>query len=352
MLRVQHGGRGVEVDAHAGLEQRGVVGALGVEDHELVALLADEELDVDPSPGSGGDGVQQRLVGHEVRAGQRDAPLGRVDQRGEEAQVVLRGVARTARQHLSGDAVGVGGHRVRGDLVAEALVRLDVPVLGEDRPQGVDRRAVDASDELHPLPTSRVVLRLVVAGLDEVLRAHEGDPSVDDHQLAVVAQVRPLELTLQRTQRQHRVPVDAGGVQPDDELLVAGDAARCEVVEEQPDRHTTSRRGDEGVEERAGHLVPGSDVELHLDGGRGALDRLGHPLDRVAVARDQLDEVAVLEGQRPQVAVQRRHGVEVRPDRRPARRAAGRSRPGSLPRPRVGGPASWLPRWSAPGTGR
>ena len=55
---------------------------------------------------------------------------------------------------------------------------------------------------------------LVVARLDQVLRSHEGHPAVDDQDLAVVAQVGTLELTLERPDREHRSPVDAGAVQP------------------------------------------------------------------------------------------------------------------------------------------
>ena len=48
-----------EVDANAGLEQGSVVGALGVVDHELVALCADEELYGDAALRGGGDRVEQ-----------------------------------------------------------------------------------------------------------------------------------------------------------------------------------------------------------------------------------------------------------------------------------------------------
>jgi hypothetical protein len=59
-----------------------------------------------------------------------------------------------------------------------------------------------------------VVAGLVVAGLDEVLRPHEGRLAVDDEELAVVAQVRPLELPLERPDREHRSPVDSRGREP------------------------------------------------------------------------------------------------------------------------------------------
>ena len=41
------------------------------------------------------------------------------------------------------------------------------------------------------------------------------------------------------------------------DLLVAGDAARAEVVEEQPDFHPRAAARDQGLEERVGHVVPG-----------------------------------------------------------------------------------------------
>ena len=48
------------------------------------------------------------------------------------------------------------------------------------------------------------VLLLVVVVGDQVLRAGEADHAVDDDQLAVVAQVRPPPVPLERLQRQHR----------------------------------------------------------------------------------------------------------------------------------------------------
>ena len=68
ILGVQHGRLAVQVDAHARLEERPVVGALCVADQELVKLLGKKELDLD----AGESGVRQRghegFIGDEVRA--------------------------------------------------------------------------------------------------------------------------------------------------------------------------------------------------------------------------------------------------------------------------------------------
>ena len=156
------------------------------------------------------------------------------------------------------------------------------------------------------------LLGLVVARLDEVLRAHEADAAVDDQQLAVVAQVGALELALERADREHRVPVDARGVEALLELGVLRDAARAHVVEQQPHLHASSDGGHQRLEERRRHVVPGGDVELHLDGLRGGLHLGRHRDDRVAVAGDQVDVVARLEGQRAEVEVEGRHRGQVR----------------------------------------
>ena len=100
-------------------------------------------------------------------------------------------------------------------------LRLAVPVGAEEQVQGAHRRTLDAGHQIHPLAAELVVRGLVVAGLDQVLRADERNHPVDHQDLAVVAQVGP---ALERRDRQHRAPLDAGRVQPGGELLVAGDA--------------------------------------------------------------------------------------------------------------------------------
>ena len=128
----------------------------------------------------------------------------------------------------------------------------------------------------------------------------------------MVAQVRPLELPLERPDREHRSPVDARGREPLLELGVLGDAARAHVVDEHPHLHTARHGGLEGLEHRRRHLVPGGDVELDLDGRRRRLHLGGHRVDRAAIVGEQVDQVAVLERQRAEVVVEGRHRRQVR----------------------------------------
>ena len=156
-------GRLVEPDLHAGAQERLVVRALRVVDEGLVADLRDEELDVHAALGRAADRAEHGLVGHEVRAGEDDALLGRVHEGEEELQVVLVVVPGTARHHL---AVEVLRRRLlpeRHDLAHRRLAGLEVPVRGEDRLEARDDRPLDAGDELLPLQAAADVAALVVA---------------------------------------------------------------------------------------------------------------------------------------------------------------------------------------------
>ena len=78
---------------------------------------------------------------------------------------------------------------------------------------------VEPGHELLPLQPALDVLLRVVAAVDEVLRPDEADPAVDDDELAVVAQVGPLVLALERLHRQHPAPLHADAVELGEGLL-------------------------------------------------------------------------------------------------------------------------------------
>ena len=59
--------------------------------HELITLLTDEELDIDTALRGGCDRVEQRIIRHKVRAGDREPTLRGVDQRVEQSKVVSSG---------------------------------------------------------------------------------------------------------------------------------------------------------------------------------------------------------------------------------------------------------------------
>ncbi len=88
----------------------------------------------------------------------------------------------------------------------QQFVGLAVPVGDEERVDARDDGPLEAHHEVLPVQAAPAVAPLVVAGVDDVLRAGESDLAVDDEQLAVVAQVGALELAPQRLHRQHEVP--------------------------------------------------------------------------------------------------------------------------------------------------
>ena len=97
-----------------------------------------------------------------------------------------------------------------------------------------------------------------------------------------------------------------------DEVVVARDAPGPQVVDEQPHLDAAGGGRDQRLEEGAGHVVPGRDVELDLDRRPGRGDLGSHRRDGVVVAGDQVDAVAALEGQRAEVVVEGGHRREVR----------------------------------------
>ena len=111
VLRVQHRRIRVLEDPHPRLQQEPVVGVLRMRHHELLTPLTDEQLDRHPPLRRGGDRVQQRVIRHEVGAGDRQPVLRPVDQRVEQPQVVLIREPRTARHDLTGQVTVVGAER-------------------------------------------------------------------------------------------------------------------------------------------------------------------------------------------------------------------------------------------------
>lgn len=71
------------VDRHAGVEHLFIVGALCPADQELIALLGDDQLHVDPTSRRALDRVQHERIRDEVGRGQHRALLRREQQRAE-----------------------------------------------------------------------------------------------------------------------------------------------------------------------------------------------------------------------------------------------------------------------------
>ncbi|MBK0296090.1 hypothetical protein IAE22_27700 [Bacillus sp. S34] len=107
---------------------------------------------------------------------------------------------------------------------------------------------------------------------------------------ARLREVRPLELPLQRQQREHEVPLDAGTVHERQRVLVAGVAAARPVVEQDPHRHTAGLRteGEHGAGLR-GFLSVARDPEAELSGALEVVTGVVEPTgeDHAAVHRQQ-----------------------------------------------------------------
>ena len=185
-----------------------------MEHERLIADLRDEELHVEPALRGRRDRVQHRLVRHEVRRADLNLLLRRVQQRVEEPQVVLALERRPARHYLRVQNAGRVGLHDRRSLAQEQLIRLAVPVRREQCVDTGDDRPLEPHHELLPLQAARPVGAAVVGALDEVLRPRESHVTIDDEELAVVAQIRPLILAPPWAHREHPVPQGADRVEP------------------------------------------------------------------------------------------------------------------------------------------
>ena len=137
------------------------------------------------------------------------------------------------------------------------------------------------------MPADLDVLRLQVAGVDHVLGAHERHRAVHHDQFAVVPQIRAAPLALERFDRHHLVPLDAGRGELGVQLLEPWVAAGGDVVIEQPHLHPTLDRLRQRGTENVGGVIPGGDEELHMHRRHSLIDRLGHRLDGGVVVAEQ-----------------------------------------------------------------
>src|SRR4051794_41419152 len=111
---------------------------------------------------------------------------------------------------------------------------LDEPVSSEDDVQLGYGRPGQADGELSPFTPCLVVLRLVIARLDEILRTRDSDETVHDPYHAMGAQVRAAPATLKRQERQHGVPQGARMPEFGLHLLVFRAPPRPQMVAKHP----------------------------------------------------------------------------------------------------------------------
>ena len=94
----------------------------------------------------------------------------------------------------------------------------------------------------------------------------------------MVAQIRAAPAALERQQRHHEAPADAGVGHALAELLPTGVLAAAQVIQEETHRDAAGHRALQGGEEDVGDLVPAHDVELDVDVVGGGVNGSGHGL--------------------------------------------------------------------------
>ena len=122
-------------------------------------------------------------------------------------------------------------------------------------------------------------------------------------QLAVIAQIRALELPVQRLQRQQEVPVGAHARQALFRLAVKRLGQVRPVVHEHPHVHAARDGFFHRHEESLGGRVALEDVELNIHVRRRRTDRLGHLVDAGLVVRDDARTVVARQRQGAERAV-------------------------------------------------
>ena len=186
-LGVQHA-RLVLVDAHAAADQLVVVGARGRRDQGRVRTARHQQLHIDTAQRGIGECGQRGLGGHEVRRGQPDTFLGRVDGRQMRAVDGLQAVVGAGGDDLHGQrAFGSIGQQqvyVFGFVLGVLFQRIG-PVFQEDGLQPVDHGAFQAQMD-------------IVVGIDHDARvlfignvdtAREANLAIAHQNLAVGAEV-------------------------------------------------------------------------------------------------------------------------------------------------------------------
>ena len=118
-----------------------------------------------------------------------------------------------------------------------------------------------------------------------------GLASIDDQNLAVVAQVGAADLPAQRREGQHLVPLDARVIQAATEVLVTRDRAHAVVVNEEAHGDAAGDGALEGLVEGCRVLIPRGLVVQGVHVVRGRIDAGGHGpegLGRVVVEATDL----------------------------------------------------------------
>jgi len=121
----------VQVDLDPSLEKLLIVRSLGQRHEDLIPYFRNDEVDIHAAKHSGLQGLEHRLVGHEIRRGDLDLLASAVDQGNDETLVVLGGKIRSTRQDLSGNWSGDFGTG-KNVVALEYFVGFQEPIRGEN----------------------------------------------------------------------------------------------------------------------------------------------------------------------------------------------------------------------------
>ena len=158
------------------------------------------------------------------------------------------------------------------------------------------------------------VLLQQVRVIDEVLGAHEADAAVDNHELAVIAQVRPPKTPTPGLQRQHQMPIYANLRESPAQREVALVFPRTHLVKQQADLHAAGGGALQCLEKHVGAGVPGHDIDLDVHVFLRLVDHFGHTVECGPVIRVQADDRAWQRGHAGEAAIQLDHRTEFRAD--------------------------------------
>ena len=263
-------------DLHAGLEQRSPGVARRVRQPGNVAVARHHHPHVDPPAGGALERSTERAVGDEVRRLDPDALLRR---RHGVLQMMLHHPASEQAAHGEGlhprrgtvDRDGCRNPTARRGQRGIPVLRLRVaPAHLEEALQLAQHRAFDLRVHVVPAAAAPGDRRVVVA---QVHPSSEGDASIDDHQLAVVAHL-PAPAAAPGTDRMEDREQHAGGSHP--RHVVSGEPERARSVDHAAHPDAFLRLDADGVDETAAVGVARPDVRLDEDLAAGEGDGIEH----------------------------------------------------------------------------
>ena len=222
------------MDGDARLQHRVVIRLLGELHQRLVGLLIDDEIDGHAAPGGAAHRDQERLARDHVGRSQHHPRSCAVHERDHHRLGRALVVAGSARDHF-GEALRRDGRLRRRQVVGfgRQVARLEIPVAQQHRMQMAHERPFRAHQHLlvdHPSVGVRA---------DDVLRAEERAGSVDDDDLAVVAQVEARGVRTPQAQGHHGNDLRTRGAQSRPEALQA--SARADRIHQHAHRDAAHR---------------------------------------------------------------------------------------------------------------